>query len=98
MSLGLLLSASIFCTGTFGMFIGKKDIILVLISLELILLSININFVFFSIILDDILGQIFGLLVLTVAAAETAIGLAIVIVYYRLRGGVSVDLVNYLKS
>jgi len=97
-SLGLLLSTSIFCLGTFGMFLGKRDVILILISLELILLSININFVFFSIQIDDLIGQIYALLVLTVAAAETAIGLAIVIVYYRLRGSISVDLINMLKS
>jgi len=80
------------------MFLGRRDIILILISLELILLSININFIFFSIQLDDLLGQVYALLVLTIAAAETAIGLAIVIIYYRLRGSVSIDLINLLKS
>jgi len=98
MSFKLLLSTALFLIGTFGMFLGRRDIILILISLELILLSVNINLVFASIEIDDILGQIYGLLVLTVAAAETAIGLAIVIVYYRLRGSISVDLINYLKS
>jgi len=97
-SIGLLLSSCIFCLGAFGMFLGRRDIILILISLELILLSININFIFFSIQLDDLLGQVYALLVLTIAAAETAIGLAIVIIYYRLRGSVSIDLINLLKS
>lgn len=80
------------------MFLERKNIIIILISLELILLSANINFVFFSILLDDLLGQIFALLILTVGAAETAIGLAILIIYYRLRGGISIDLISSLKS
>lgn len=80
------------------MFLSRKHVIIILISLELILLSININFVVFSIFLDDLLGQIYALLVLTVAAAESALGLAILIVYYRLRGGISIDLINLLKS
>jgi len=98
LSIALLSSSIVFCTGIFGMFLGRRDIIIILISLELILLSANINFVFYSIQLDDLLGQIYGLLVLTVAAAETAIGLAIVIIYYRLRGSVSIDSINLLKS
>jgi len=80
------------------MFLSRKHIIIILISLELILLSTNINFVIFSVFLDDILGQIYALLVLTVAAAESALGLAILIVYYRLRGGISIDLIALLKS
>jgi len=88
----------LFLIGTFGMFISRKHVIVILISLELILLSANINFVIFSIFLDDILGQIYALLVLTVAAAESALGLAILIVYYRLRGGISIDLISLLKS
>jgi len=80
------------------MFLSRKHIIIILISLELILLAVNINFVIFSIFLDDFMGQIFALFVLTVAAAETALGLAILIVYYRLRGGISIDLINLLKS
>jgi len=80
------------------MFLSRKHVIIILISLELILLSTNINFVIFSVFLDDILGQIYALLVLTVAAAESALGLAILIVYYRLRGGISIDLISLLKS
>jgi NADH-quinone oxidoreductase subunit K len=98
MSLYLILSISLFLVGTFGMFLSRKHVIIILISFELILLSININFVVFSVFLDDLLGQIYALLVLTVAAAESALGLAILIVYYRLRGGISIDLINLLKS
>ena len=80
------------------MFLSRKHVIIILISLELILLSTNINFVIFSVFLDDLLGQIYALLVLTVAAAESALGLAILIVYYRLRGGISIDLISLLKA
>jgi len=98
MSYYLLISITLFLIGTFGMFFSRKHVIIILISLELILLSSNINLVIFSIFLDDILGQIYALLVLTVAAAESALGLAILIVYYRLRGGISIDLISLLKS
>jgi len=98
MSFYLILSISLFLIGTFGMFLSRKHVIIILISLELILLSTNINFVIFSVFLDDIMGQIYALLVLTVAAAESALGLAILIVYYRLRGGISIDLISLLKS
>jgi len=80
------------------MFLSRKHIIIVLISLELIYIALSINFVVFSIFLDDILGQIYCLLILTVAAAESALGLALLIIYYRLRGGISVDLISLLKS
>lgn len=80
------------------MFLSRKHIIIILISLELILLAANVNFVSSSVFLDDFVGQIYALLVLTVAASETALGLAILIVYYRLRGGISIDLINLLKS
>jgi len=94
----ILFSISLFIIGSFGMFLSRKHIIIILISLELILLAVNINFVSFSVFLDDFVGQIYALLVLTVAASETALGLAILIVYYRLRGGISIDLINLLKS
>jgi len=92
------LAIILFIIGILGMFIFRKHIINILISLELILLSINMNFIIFSLILDDMLGQIYALLVLTLAAAESSIGLAIIIVYYRLRGGISIDLINLLKG
>lgn len=80
------------------MFLSRKHILIILISIELILLSVNINFIVFSIMLDDLLGQLYSLLVLTVAASETAIGLAIIIIYYRLRGSISIKLISLLKS
>jgi len=94
----LILSKILFIIGTSGMFLFRKHIINILIALELLLLSININFVAFSVFLDDNLGQIYALLILTIAAAESSIGLAIVVVYYRLRGGISIDLINLLKG
>lgn len=80
------------------MFLSRKHLIIVLISLELMLLSININFIVYSVLLDDILGQIYAIMLLAIAAAETAIGLAILVIYYRLRGGISIDLMCLLKS
>jgi NADH-quinone oxidoreductase subunit K len=94
----LLLSATIFTIGTCGMFLFRKHVINILISLELLILSLNLNFIVFSCYLDDLLGQIYSLLLLTVAAAESSIGLSIVIVYYRLRGGISIDLLSLLKG
>jgi len=80
------------------MFLSKKNIIMVLIALELILLSINFNFIVFSILLDDYTGQIFSLFILSIGACDTSLGLAILIMYYRLRGGISIDFINLLKS
>jgi NADH-quinone oxidoreductase subunit K len=94
----LLLSLLIFIIGSLGMFLFRKHIINILISLELLLLAINMNFFVFSCFLDDFMGQIYALLVLTVAAAESSIGLAIIVVYYRLRGGISIDLISLLKG
>jgi len=94
----LLLSLIIFIIGSLGMFLFRKHIINILISLELLLLAINMNFIVFSCFLDDFIGQIYALLVLTVAAAESSIGLAIIVVYYRLRGGISIDLISLLKG
>jgi len=94
----LILSISIFTIGTCGMFLFRKHVINILISLELLILSLNLNFIVFSCYLDDLLGQIYSLFLLTVAAAESSLGLSIVIVYYRLRGGISVDLLSLLKG
>ncbi len=94
----LFLSTFIFFVGVMGLFLTRKHIILLLLSIELIFLSINYNFLVFSVFLDDILGQYYALCVLTVAAAESAIGLAILVVFYRLRGGISLDLINLLKG
>jgi NADH-quinone oxidoreductase subunit K len=98
MNIFIVLTVLMFVIGIFGMFLTRNHIIIILISLELILLAININFIVFSIFFDDLLGQMYALLILTVAAAESALGLAILIVYYRLRGGISIDLISLLKS
>lgn len=102
MSIGLshylVLSALLFTIGVIGIFLNRKNLLVILMSVEVILLSVNINFVAFSSFLHDLQGQIFTLFVLTVAAAETAIGLAIVVVYYRNRKTIAVDDANALKG
>jgi len=94
----LYFAISLFVIGLLGIFVIRKNIIIVLMSIELLLLGININFVVFSVYLDDILGQIFSLLVLTVAAAESALGLAILVIFYRLRGVISIQDLALLKN
>ena len=94
----LTLSAIIFTVGVIGIFLNRKNVIVILMSIELILLAVNINFVSFSIFLNDLNGQIFALFILTVAAAEAAIGLAIIVVYYRNTGTVHVEEINNLKG
>jgi NADH-quinone oxidoreductase subunit K len=98
MSVFLILSLTLFIIGSLGMFLIRKHLIIILISLELLLLATMLNFAISSVILDDLMGQIYALLILTVAAAESSLGLAILIIYYRLRGGISIDLVSLLKS
>ena len=94
----LLMSTVLFLIGIFGIFLIKKNIIIILMSIEMMLLAININFVLFSIHLDDMTGQVFALFVITVAAAESAIGLAILVVYYRIKGIVSINFINSIKG
>jgi NADH-quinone oxidoreductase subunit K len=94
----LSVAAILFTLGIFGIFLNRKNIIIILMSIELILLSVNINFVAFSSFMGDISGQIFALLILTVAAAEAAIGLAILVVYFRNRGSIAVEDVNLMKG
>ena len=94
----LTVGAILFTLGIFGIFLNRKNVIVILMSVELILLAVNINFVAFSAFLNDIVGQIYALLVLTVAAAETAIGLAILVVYYRNRGSIAVEDINLMKG
>ena len=94
----LVLASILFVIGIFGVFLNKKNIIIILMSIELMLLSVNINFVAFSSYLNDITGQIFSLLILTVAAAEAAIGLAILVIYFRNKGSISVDDINEMKG
>jgi NADH-quinone oxidoreductase subunit K len=87
-----------FTIGMFGIFVTRKNIIIILMCIELMLLGINYNFIIYSLYLDDITGQLFALFVLTVAAAESAIGLAIIVVYYRIRGVISIGEINNLKG
>ena len=94
----LTLGAVIFTIGTIGIFLSRKNIIVILMSIELILLAVNINLVSFSVFLNDLVGQIFTLFILTVAAAEAAIGLAIIVAYYRNTGTVHVEEINSLKG
>ena len=94
----LILAATIFTIGVVGIFLNRKNIIVILMSIELILLAVNINLVSFSIYMNDLVGQIFTLFILTVAAAEAAIGLAIIVVYYRNSGTIRVEDINKLKG
>ena len=94
----LTVASILFTLGVFGIFLNRKNVIVILMSIELMLLAVNINLVAFSAFLNDLVGQIFTLFVLTVAAAEAAIGLAIVVVYYRNRGTIAVDEINVLKG
>ena len=94
----LTVAAALFTIGVFGIFLNRKNVIVILMSIELILLAVNINFIAFSSFLGDLVGQMFALFVLTVAAAESAIGLAILVVFYRNRRTIAVEDVNLLKG
>lgn len=94
----LVVSAILLVLGVFGIFLNRKNIIIILMSIELILLAVNINLVAFSAALGDIVGQVFAMFVLTVAAAEAAIGLAIVVIYFRNRGSIEVEDVNLMRG
>ena len=94
----LTVAAVMFTIGVFGIFLNRKNVIVILMSIELILLAVNINLVAFSTHLNDIVGQVFALLVLTVAAAEASIGLAILVVYFRNRGSIAVEDINMMRG
>lgn len=94
----LILSAVLFTIGVFGIFLNRKNVIIILMSIEMILLAVNINLVAFSVYLNDLVGQIFTMFILTVAAAEAAIGLAILVVYFRNRGTIAVEDINMMKG
>ena len=94
----LAVSMILFLLGIWGIFLNRKNIIIMLMSIELMLLAVNLNFLLFSVYLDDLMGQLFALLVLTVAAAESAIGLALLVVYYRVRGTIAVEFINLMKG
>jgi|SRR3989338_2872112 len=94
----LFFSVSLFMIGFFGIILTRKNIILIIVSLEIMLLAVNLNFIFFSVFLDDLVGQIFSLYILTVAGAESAIGLAILIIFYKIRQVIAIDYISSLKG
>ena len=94
----LIIAIILFFFGIIGIFLNRKNIIIMLMSIELMLLAINFNFIIFSMYLDDIMGQIFSLFILTVAAAESAIGLAILVIYYRIRNTIAIDFISLIKG
>ncbi|WP_417594454.1 NADH-quinone oxidoreductase subunit NuoK [Parasphingorhabdus sp.] len=94
----LVVSSILFVIGMLGIFLNRKNVIIILMAIELILLAVNLNFVAFSAFLGDMTGQIFAMFVLTVAAGEAAIGLAILVIYFRQRGTIAVDDVNRMKG
>ncbi len=94
----LTVAAILFTLGVFGIFLNRKNVIIILMSVELLLLAVNINLVAFSHFLGDMVGQVFAVLILTVAAAEAAIGLAILVVYFRNRGSIAVEDINVMKG
>ena len=94
----LTLAAIIFTIGIVGIFLNRKNVIIILMSIELILLAVNINLVSFSIYLQNLVGQVFTMFILTVAAAEAAVGLAIIVIYYKNRGSINVEQISSLKG
>ena len=94
----LTLSSIIFVIGILGIFLNRKNVIIILMSIELILLAVNINLVSFSIYLNDLVGQVFTMFILTVAAAEAAVGLAIIVIYYKNKGSIHIEQINSLKG
>ncbi len=94
----LVVGAILFVLGVLGIFLNRKNVIVILMAIELILLAVNINLVAFSAFMQDLVGQVFAMLVLTVAAAEAAIGLAILVIYFRGRGSIAVDDINRMKG
>ena len=94
----LILGSLLFAISVVGIFLNRKNVIIILMSIELMLLAVNVNFVAFSAFLNDLMGQVFALFVLTVAAAEAAIGLAILVVYFRNRGTIAVEDINLMKG
>ena len=94
----LTLASIIFTVGILGIFLNRKNVIIILMSIELILLAVNINLVSFSIYLQNLVGQVFTMFILTVAAAEAAVGLAIIVIYYKNRGSIDVEQISSLKG
>jgi len=98
LNLYILLPLQLFGIGVWGIFLNRRNIILMLMSLEIILLAVNLYFIIYSVYLDDLIGQIFSLFILTVAAAESAIGLAILVILYNVRGTIAIEYLNYIKG
>ncbi|MGQ9365200.1 NADH-quinone oxidoreductase subunit NuoK [Azospirillum sp. ST 5-10] len=94
----LTVAAIVFTLGVFGIFLNRKNVIVILMSIEMILLAVNLNLIAFSVFLNDLVGQVFSLIILTVAAAEAAIGLAILVVYFRNRGSIRVEDINLMRG
>jgi NADH-quinone oxidoreductase subunit K len=94
----LTVAMVLFLLGIAGIFLNRKNIIIILMSVELMLLAVNFNFIIFSVYLDDLIGQLFALFIVTVAAAESAIGLAILVVYYRVRGTIGIEFIQIMKG
>jgi NADH-quinone oxidoreductase subunit K len=94
----IAVNMSLFLLGIWGIFMNRKNILVILMSIELMLLAVNMNFLVFSVYLDDVVGQVFALYVLTVAAAESAIGLALLVMYYRIRGSIQVEYINLIRG
>jgi NADH-quinone oxidoreductase subunit K len=94
----LIVAMVLFLLGTLGILLNRKNIIIMLMSIELILLAVNANFIIFSVYLNDLIGELFSLFILTVAAAESAIGLAILVAYYRIKGTIAVKYINLIKG
>jgi NADH-quinone oxidoreductase subunit K len=93
-----LMSSSLYVTGLSGIAFNRKNVLILLMSIELMLLAINFHWIGFSLVLEDVMGQVFALFILTVAAAESAIGLGILVIYYRVRGTIGMDWVNLLRG
>ena len=94
----LTVAMGLFVIGVWGIFLNRKNIIIMLMSIELMLLAVNLNFIIFSVFLDDLLGQVFAIFILTVAAAESAIGLSILVIYARIKGTLAIDFINLMKG
>ena len=94
----LVLSSLLFAVGVSGLFMNRKNVITILMSVELMLLAVNINFVAFSVHLQDIVGQVFSIIVLSIAAAEVSIGLAILVLYHRNRGSIEIEDINQMRG
>lgn len=94
----LIFSTILFFLGVLGIFVTRKNIILTIVSIEMLFLSVNLNFVIFSVFLDDLYGQLFSIYIITIAGAEVAVGLALLVIFYRLRHVIAVDFINSLKG